>query len=71
MPERCKHDLITDQCADCTGRTGEPPAGDDPEIVARWTARYPGRCGRCGKRILPGDAVGRDQYESLVCEEHL
>jgi hypothetical protein len=61
---RCIHELITDQCATCTGRDGGEAAErhrrvallDRPGVIA---ARFAGICegGDCGERFVPGDPI--------------
>jgi hypothetical protein len=65
--QRCpRTDLLPSMCGHCRGHT-DPSPMEDVAIVARWTARYPGDCGRCGEKFAPGDKLGRDEDGALVC----
>jgi hypothetical protein len=60
-------ELLTEDCAHC--RPSDDLPGDDPRIVAVWTARYDWYdwCDWCDDRIAPGDRIGRDEHGSYVC----
>lgn len=44
--ERCKHELLVDQCGACK-----------PAPSAEWEAKFPGTCHACGQRIEVGTKV--------------
>jgi hypothetical protein len=68
--ERCDFtDMLVDQCAHCTGRTGD--AAPSLAIVRTWVARYASRCAWCAGAILPGSLMGWDEEYSYVCERCL
>lgn len=72
--ERCRHDMIADDCAWCT-RPEKTPAGSTPEPTLRelvgpvngaaygptFGAMYPGVCESCGASIRPEQQICADR----------
>jgi hypothetical protein len=61
--ERCeRHDMILDQCADCTGRDGGEAAERARKarllrLPSVFAARWGGECVQCGEAIAVGDPM--------------
>jgi hypothetical protein len=71
--ERCRHELLVEQCADCRPAPAVDPLSDPAERPHRavwFEARYGGTCCECGDRFDAGDAirsVGMGEYECANC----
>jgi len=72
--ERCRHELLVEQCADCRPAPAVDPLGDPAERVGapgHWfVAAYGGSCSSCGDRFEAGDeirAIGGGEYECADC----
>lgn len=58
--ERCKHELITSQCADCRPHThskGRYRTVTDPPRIHSIEARYTGECEACLDPIKPEQLI--------------
>jgi hypothetical protein len=62
--ERCRHELIVDQCGLCSPRaeSGAPDPFSSPGPVAGlwFAARYAGECSRCGDWFAEGEEIQAD-----------
>jgi len=71
--DRCRHELLVEQCADCRPAPAPDPFDEPAERPGRavwFEARYGGTCCECGDRFDPGDtirAAGGGEYECADC----
>jgi hypothetical protein len=79
--ERCKHELITQQCGYC--RTPPPPSfvealfdepggydtEDDDSLVASFPAGFGGRCAQCDGFFEIGEWISRTRAGDYWCSE--
>lgn len=75
MPE-CRHGMVPEFCADCTGRDGgqSADAARQAALLERpgWTkAKFPGTCFFCGEPYQPGEPIMReiDGWIASCCSE--
>jgi len=62
--ERCKHELITNQCAECRPHPrGRYRDLDSPKKLTSIHARHPGKCDYCVDPIKVGDWISPDPHE--------
>jgi hypothetical protein len=71
--QRCERtDLLTDQCAHCRPRAYSPPPVGGVRFGPEFTARYPGKCALCDRRIEIDDPIAGvlddcDDVEGYAC----
>lgn len=67
--EECKHGIWPPtSCTICTGKEVKTLVEDRVIIVARWHAKFPGKCHSCGDDIALDDPIAQDTDDRYLCE---
>lgn len=66
--DECKHGIWPpSSCTICTGKEIAPVEARII-IVARWRAKFPGKCHTCGDDIEVGQHIAQDTEDRYLCE---
>lgn len=68
--EDCIHGIWPpSSCTLCTGKDIPVATESWTFIVARWEAKFPAKCYRCGDDISVGDQIAQDTEDNHLCEK--
>jgi len=67
--EECIHGVWPPNCCTiCSGKEIKVAEEHFTFIVARWEAKFPSKCYRCGESIEVGDKIAKDTDDDILCE---